>query len=98
MFKVALANLFRKALFCFGRSKDSVGKSLANAFIAEKKGNALLGSDDEDRAAECFRNAIDLFHKCGYPLREAACYATLGEFEKAAGNSRSLPTFIRSGD
>lgn len=71
-----------------------MGKSLSNAFIAERKGNALLGSDDEDLAEECFRKAIDLFHRCGYPLREAACYETLGMSEKAAGNAPH--THIRS--
>lgn len=64
--------------------------NLVNAFIAEQKGNALLGSGDEDQATKCFRNAIKLFHKCGYSVREAGCYSILGEFEKAAGDSQSL--------
>lgn len=75
----------RQALFCFKRGNDTKGQPLANAFISEKKGRALLASGDEDLSEKYFRDAIKLFHECGHPLREAACYETIGMFESAAG-------------
>ncbi|KAI5837906.1 hypothetical protein DFP73DRAFT_600345 [Morchella snyderi] len=73
-----------KALFCFGRAKDNHGTSLAKAFIAEKSGKAFLASGDEDAAEGCLLIAIDLFHHCRLPIREATCYETLGKFKEAA--------------
>lgn len=89
---------YENALFCFGRAKDNRGTSLANAFIAEKSGKAFLASGDEDAAEGCFRNAIDLFHHCRLPIREAACYETLGMFKEAADIFSQNGEYGRAGD
>jgi hypothetical protein len=86
-----------QALFCFGRADDKRGKSLANAFLEEKQGNSNINYD-ADLAEESFRKAIKLFRECELPLREAACYEKLGDFETSAGGKCRNPSSAGHGN